>query len=73
MVGVHERPADAFEELRRDVGIADIRRRHALLQLDRAPIVADLGGLVGRSIGDDDQARHAGSSIATPTAQPGRA
>src|SRR5215210_3075431 len=46
--GVEEGPADAFDELRCDMGIADIRRRHALLQLERAASVAGRGGLVRR-------------------------
>src|SRR3954453_6155013 len=49
--GVEQRPADAFDELRCDVGIADIRRRHALLQLEGTAIVAERGGLVRRSVG----------------------
>jgi len=58
-----------LDELRRDVGMADIRRRHALLQLERPTIVAERDGLACRSLGRDNHARHDGSSVATPTAQ----
>ncbi len=44
VLGVRERPADAFDQLRRHVRVAQVRRRHALFQLsDRRSWLNALG------------------------------
>jgi hypothetical protein len=56
-LGVGERPADAFDQLGRKVGILNVGRVHALFQLKGKLIIPGRDAVLG--VGNDDDAWHA--------------
>src|SRR5215218_5626804 len=72
VLGIGERPAEALDQRCRSVRVAQIRGRHALLQLKRPAIAAERTGFVLVGLGADDHAWHAGLSVEARTAHPGR-
>src|SRR5215217_1287266 len=54
---VSERPADAYDQLGRKVGVADVGRAHALLELKGTSIVPRWA-VLGLGVGHDNDAWH---------------
>ena len=57
-LSVDERPADAFDQLGREVRVGDVRRSDALLELEAAWIVLGRDLALGLRAGNDDDAWH---------------
>src|SRR5215211_3247386 len=57
LLRVGERPADAFDQLGREVGVADVGRAHALLELKGTSIVPRWA-VLGLAVGHDNDAWH---------------
>jgi len=55
---VGERPADAFNQLRREVGVVDVGRADALFELKGTSVVAKGDAVLGVGVGHDDDACH---------------
>ena len=68
---VGERPADAFDQLGREVGVADVGRAHARLELKGASIVPRCA-VLGLGVGHDNDAWHVLLAFGSKLAYAGR-